>query len=342
MTGARLELSRLQILAFRRKTGALDQRLPPGADSLRRAAWASLPDSMPRAALFSIHARVEGTRPTTWEDPSLVQLWGPRFSVCVVSASDLPVFSLGTWPDDAKGQRKALDLARRLDEMLAGRRMSYDRAGDALGINPQMLKYAAAAGTVLIRWDGAHASTVWTVPAPEMDPGVARLELARRYVHIYGPTTPEAFARWAGIGLRSATRAFAGLGFALTAVRTPLGDAWILSADEVLCRAAPGSVAAVRLLPSGDPYLFLHGPDRELLVPNPDHQRALWPTRVWPGGVLCQGEIVGTWRRSAARLTVQPWRTLTPTELDAVAAEAQSLPLAEVGGKISVRWQRPG
>ena len=62
---------------------------------------------MPRAALLSIHARVEGTEPSTWEDPSLVQLWGPRFNVFVVAACDLPVFSLGTLPDDAKGLRRA-------------------------------------------------------------------------------------------------------------------------------------------------------------------------------------------------------------------------------------------
>jgi hypothetical protein len=37
---------------------ALDERLRPGPDSLRRAAWAGLQDSMPRAALLSIHARV--------------------------------------------------------------------------------------------------------------------------------------------------------------------------------------------------------------------------------------------------------------------------------------------
>jgi hypothetical protein len=55
---------------------------------------------MPRAALLSIHARVAGTGPTTWEDPSLVQLWGPRFSVYVVAARDLAVFSLGRLPDD--------------------------------------------------------------------------------------------------------------------------------------------------------------------------------------------------------------------------------------------------
>ncbi|MGH2477805.1 MAG: hypothetical protein ACRDIL_21360, partial [Candidatus Limnocylindrales bacterium] len=84
----RLQLGRAQILAFRRRVGALDERLPRRATSLRSAAWAGLPDSMPRAALLSIHARVEGTEPSTWEDPSLVQLWGPRFSVYVVPKRD--------------------------------------------------------------------------------------------------------------------------------------------------------------------------------------------------------------------------------------------------------------
>src|SRR6266436_2379079 len=106
MSTTRLDLTRPQILAFRRQAGVLDERLPRGPRSLRRAAWAGLQDSMPRAALLSIHARVEGTARSTWEDPSLVQLLGPRFSVFVVSASDLAVFSLGTLPDDAKGRQR--------------------------------------------------------------------------------------------------------------------------------------------------------------------------------------------------------------------------------------------
>src|SRR5262245_31216731 len=107
MEGPRLELTREQILAFRRRVGALDQRLPRGPRSLRTAAWAGLQDSMPRAALLSIHARVKGTQPSTWEDPSLVQLWGPRFSAYVVPARDHAYFSLGRWPDDEQGRRRA-------------------------------------------------------------------------------------------------------------------------------------------------------------------------------------------------------------------------------------------
>src|SRR5436190_2345819 len=114
LTRSRLDLTRSQILAFRRRVGALDERLPPGSRSLRRAAWAGLQDSMPRAALLSIHARVEGTRPTTWEDPSLVQLSGPRFSVFVVPARDHAVFTLARLPVDERGRARAEKIAARI------------------------------------------------------------------------------------------------------------------------------------------------------------------------------------------------------------------------------------
>jgi hypothetical protein len=338
VTGARLDLTRPQILAFRRQVGALDARLPRGQRSLRRAAWAGLQDSMPRAALLSIHARVEGTEPSTWDDPSLVQLWGPRFSVFVVAACDLAVFSLGTLPDDAKGQRRAEDLAARLTAILGGARMTYGEAGHALGVPPNRLRYAAATGTVLIRWEGARLPTIWTVPPPEVDPRDARLELARRYLHIYGPATPGAFGRWAGIGLRPAVAAFDALRRSLTPVQTPVGDAWILTRDEATLRAAPGPVAPARLLPSGDAYLLLHGADRGLLVPDAERRGALWTPRVWPGGLLVAGEIAGTWRRADAVMTVEPWRRLSRSERDAVAAEAESLPLPGIEGRIVVRW----
>ena len=293
---------------------------------------------MPRAALLSIHARVEGTHPSTWEDPSLVQLWGPRFSVFVVAAGDLAVFSLGRLPDDVDGRRRAEDLAARLHAFLGGARMSYWEAGRALGVHPNSLRYAAVTGTVLIRWEGARRPTVWTVPPPTVDPREARLELARRYLHIYGPTTPEAFARWAGIRPRHGVAAFQALGRSLTPVRTPVGEGWILGRDEPAFRAASGPVAPARLLPSGDAYLLLQGADRELMVPDADRRGALWTPRVWPGGLLVDGEVAGTWRRADAVMTIQPWRPLSGGERDAVAAEAASLPLPGVQGRIVVRW----
>ncbi len=293
---------------------------------------------MPRAALLSIHARVAGTEPATWEDPSLVQLWGPRFNVFVVAARDLAVFSLGTLPDDPKGRQKAEELATRLNAVLGGARMPYGQAGEALGVHPNSLRYAAATGTVLIRWEGARQPEVWTVPPPETGPREARLELTRRYLHIYGPATPEAFARWAGTGRRQGAAAFAALREALTPVRTPAGEAWILTEDEAACRAVPGPAAPARLLPSGDAYLLRQGADRDLLVPDAGHRSTLWPPRVWPGGILVGGEITGTWRRADTVVTVQLWRRLSRAEREAIAAEAESLPLPGVGGRITVRW----
>jgi hypothetical protein len=338
VTKTRLDLTRRQILAFRRHAGALDERLPRGRHSLRRAAWAGLQDSMPRAALLSIHARVEGAEPSTWQDPSLVQLWGPRFNVFVVAARDLAVFSLGRLSSEGKGRQRAEELAARLRALLGGAPMSYARAGRALGVHPNSLRYAAATGTVLIRWEGARLPTVWTVPPPEADPRDARLELARRYLHIYGPATPAAFSRWAGVGLRDGLETFEALRRSLTPVHTPVGDGWILARDEAAFRAGAGPVAPARLLPSGDAYLLLQGADRELLVPDAARRGALWTPRVWPGGVLIEGEIVGTWRRAEAVIMVQPWRRLSPAQREAIAAEAASLPLPGVGGRIVLRW----
>jgi hypothetical protein len=338
VTTSRLKLTRAQILAFRRHVGALDERLPRGRRSLRRAAWAGLQDSMPRAALLSIHARVEGTEPSTWEDPSLVQLWGPRYSAYVVAARDLAVFSLGRLPDDAGARRVAGDLAARLHALLGGARMTYGEAGRALGEHPNRLRYAATTGTVVMRWEGARQPTIWSVPPSEVGPREARLELARRYLHVFGPTTPAAFAEWAGIGPRQATAAFDDLRRSLTPVRTPIGDAWILKRDEPTFRAAPGRAAGARLLPSGDAFFLLQGADRELLVPDADRRRALWTPRVWPGALLVEGEIAGTWRRADERVTIQTWRRLSRAARDAIEAEAESLPLPGIGGRIVVRW----
>jgi hypothetical protein len=336
----RLELTRTQILAYRRNVQALDERLPAGLDSLRHAAWAGLQDSMPRAALLSIHARVAGTVPSTWEDASFVQVWGPRFSAYVVAARDLAVFSLGRLPDDAKGRRLAQDLAARLHALLAGRALAYGEAGRGLGEHPNRLRYAAPTGTVLIRWDGARQPTVWTAPAPDVDPREARLELARRYVHSFGPTTPVAFAQWAGIAPAQGVAAFAALSGSLTPARTPAGDGWILTRDEPSVRAPtrPTSTSTVRLLPSGDAFFLLQGADRELLVPDAERRRELWTPRVWPGAVLVGGEIVGTWRRVEATVTMQSWRRLSPSERDAAEAEAKGLPLPGLRGRILVRW----
>jgi hypothetical protein len=333
-----LELGRDQILGHRRRAGALDERLPWGAESLRRAAWAGLQDSMPRAALLSIHARVTGTGPDALDDPSLTQVWGPRFSAFVVAEQDAPLFTLGRYPDDARGRRMADETAARLAEVLGGRTMKDREAVREMTGHPWHIRYSTTTGTVRIRWEGALAPSVWTVPRPAIEPMAARLELARRYLNVLGPGTAPGFATWAGIGAKPARDAFEALGESLTSVATPIGEGWILSADEPSFRAAPDRPAPARLLPSGDPFWLFWDGDRELLVGDERRRNELWTSRVWPGAVLVDGEIAGVWRRANADLSIDPWRKLTPAERTAVEAEAVALPLPGLRSAVRVRW----
>jgi len=333
-----LELAREQILRFRRRVQSLDERLPAGADSLRRAAWAGLQDSVPRSALHSLHARVVGVAPDAWEDPALVQVWGPRYTAFVVPADAHAAFTLARLPSKGRIRDRALDLATRVDAHLGGRRLPMDPVGEAMGVHPNSLRYAALTGRVLIRWAGARQPTVWTVPPPAMEPMEALTDLVRRYFHWYGPTTVDAFVRWGGIDAPAAAAALEGLRSSLVAVRTPLGDGWILADDEPMIREPATPPAPARLLPSGDPYFLLWNAERELLVAAAAHRAALWTSRVWPGAVLVGGAIAGTWRRAKAVVEVTSWRELSPEERDAVEREAASLPLPDVSASVIVRW----
>jgi DNA glycosylase AlkZ-like len=171
-----------------------------------------------------------------------------------------------------------------------------------------------------------------------MEAREARLELARRYLHIFGPGTPEGFAKWAGIARRGAVEAFGGLGKSLSPVRTPIADALILTKDEPVFRSVANPPAPARLLPSGDSYFLLWGEDRELLVPDSNRRRELWTSRVWPGAALVEGDVVGIWRRAHKTVTIQTWSGISRRARDAVEAAAASLPLPGIEEPIVVRW----
>jgi len=272
------------------------------------------------------------------DDPSLIQVWGPRYSVFVIAAEDRAVFTIGRWPDTEKARARAKLMADRLAGHLNGRRAPYDDVGDALGLNPNALRYATTTGTVLLRWNGARAPLVWTVPAPEVDVGDARAELVRRYLHVFGPGTALGFAKWAGVSERSAVNTFQSLSAELLAVRTPLGEAEVLRSDEEGLRAQAEMVAPARLLPSGDSYFLFWGADRQLLVPDATAQAQLWTSRVWPGAVLLGGEVAGTWRRARETVSVHLWKRPTAGERKAVEEEATQLPIPGHEGRIRVVW----
>jgi hypothetical protein len=335
---APLKLTRNQILAFRRHTNGLDARVSHSAKALERAAHAGLQDSMPRAALLSLHARVEGVGPDVLDHPALAQLWGPRYNTYAVAKRDFALFSLGRYPDDEKGRARADRMAKLLRDHLGKKRLTHGNVGEAFDFHPNRFKYAATTGTVAIRWEGARAPMIWMVPAPKTDPAEATRELARRYLHVFGPTSATSFARWAGISRRVGATAFASLAGELIPARTPLGDEWLLANDESTIRADPATPAPARLLPSGDAYFLLDRDERTVLLPRADQRAQLWTTRVWPGAVLVDGEVRGVWRRAQHKVSIDTFGKLSSAMRDAVEAEAATLPLPALERGIVVQW----
>ncbi|HKX75833.1 MAG TPA: crosslink repair DNA glycosylase YcaQ family protein [Acidimicrobiia bacterium] len=332
-----LHLTREQILAHRRKVSALDKRLDHSPASLERAAVAGFQDSMPRAALVSIHARVAQTSAGAWAEPPLVQTWGLRYSAYVIAECDLPLFTLGRLPTEPNARQRAQETADRLAAALQDERMDVRDAARLVGLHPNALRYAAPTGRFLIYWDGARQPLIWTVPTPNVDPFGAQLELARRHLHVFGPASPQSFSSWAGIRPQPAEASFESLAEELIAVRTPVGERWILAADEFSFRSS-GGAASTRLLPSGDSYYLLQGEDRALLVPDAARRSQLWTSRVWPGAVLVDGEVVGTWRRAEHKVTIDLWRPMPVASREELEAEAVSLPLPGITRPITVTW----
>jgi Winged helix DNA-binding domain len=318
-----VKLTREQILAFRRRTNGLVERLPKTDDSLRRAAWAGLQDSMPRAALLSLHARVAEIESEDWDHPALMQLWGPRFQVYVVPKQDFALFSVGRHPD-----ARAKEMAKRLHAHLGRSRQTDREVGAAIGVGNGM-RYATTTGTIAIRWAGARAPVIWRVPAPKISPADACRELARRYLHVYGPSTAPRFARWAGISKREAADAFASLELLAA------GDAVLLAEDEELARSKPERESGVRFLPSGDAYwLLLDEAERTLLVPDAKRRAQLWTPRVWPGALLVDGQIRGTWRRAQHTMQIETWGRVDRARVE---EEAATLPLP-LDRELAVSW----
>lgn len=342
MVVSTVTLDRERILAHRRRVGALDRRLPSEPASTLRAAVAGLQDSVPRAAVLSLHARVEHVGPDDWDGPGLTQVWGPRFAAYVVAETDVAAFTIGRLPVASAARRRAEDTADRLDRFLEGRTMTYRAAGEALGIDPNALRYAAPTGRLRLRWEGSGPPLIWTVDPPDVPESDARRDLARRYLHVFGPGTSDGFARWAGVKPAPAAAVFETMVDELVAVETPIGPAWMLPDDvDAVRRSDHDPPAPARLLPSGDAYSLYWGDARSVLVTDHDHRGRLWTSRVWPGAILVDGEIVGTWRRAGDLVELSAWRRLRTSQRTAVEVEAASLPIPGGHDTVRTRWIDP-
>jgi hypothetical protein len=155
--------------------------------------------------------------------------------------------------------------------------------------------------------------------------GAALRALVIRYLHAYGPATPQHFARWLGIPARHAAGVFGELTGELERVEVDGEPAWNVAGDD---KTPPEPHRGIRLLPYFDAYVVGCQP-RERLYPGPAASRALTPA-CQAGNypvLLVDGVVGGVWhqRLSGRKLaiTVEPVRELTAAQRCQLDDEAQ-------------------
>lgn len=175
------------------------------------------------------------------------------------------------------------------------------------------------------------------VGEPEVRPEEAALaELARRYVSGYGPVDLRDFARWSGLPMAAARKAWGLVDGEPGFVRAQIGDrAVLVAAAELagLSKQADGSPVA-RLLPAFDAYILGYA-QRDLLV-RPEYQGEVYHGGQTVPVVLVDGQVAGVWRykRQGRRLTV------TVQAFDSFDPEVERL-IAEEADDVGRFWQMP-
>jgi Winged helix DNA-binding domain len=195
---------------------------------------------------------------------------------------------------------------------------------DVHHVPDQLLRLAGTAGVYVYGWPHGSrqtlmASNIWFKGPLGGDVPEARLELARRFVHAYGPVSPRHLAAWTGMSATDARDRFTSLGDELVDVRLD-GAPTVVLAEDIDMLDDPPLAGGARLLPAGDPFLAQR--DRATLLPDKARQRAVWRPVGSPGVVLMTGHPVATWRAQAAggrlRVTVDPFGSLGDKQRTAI------------------------
>ncbi|MGN9765231.1 winged helix DNA-binding domain-containing protein [Micromonospora sp. SD12] len=338
-------------------------RSAPAADPVARvvSAICGAHAQVASAAELSVGLRVAGATRTTvrqalWADRTLVKTRGPRGTVHLLAAADLPMWigALSAMPVPPHGQNRDLLTPAQAEQVVAA---VADALRDAELTTEELTEQVVArtgpwAGDRVMeafqdrwpRWMAAMAAatrrgamcsgpnrgrvTTHTSPARWL-PGFAPMagpaalaELARGYLYAYGPATPAHFAQWLAVPRRWATELFGSLD--LEQVTVEGTRAWVAAGDTDF---PPDGPTGVWLLPYFDAYQVGCHP-RELLFPGAAGSRALAGGQAGNYPVLLvDGTVAGVWhqRRSGRRIhvTVEPLTELRADRRRALDAQVE-------------------
>ncbi|MFJ7075040.1 winged helix DNA-binding domain-containing protein [Streptomyces sp. NPDC098781] len=293
------------------------------------------------AAEVSVGVRAAGVtraevRAALWEDRSLVKTFGPRGTVHLLPAAELPLWCAALTaiptgpspfpPDIRVTPEQAEQIVAAIGDALEGVCLTVDELGEEVVARTgawagdlvmpafqdlwprwrQVMHRAGQSGALCFGPNRGRKVTYTRPPSFDPLPGRAALrELVRRYLGAYGPATPQNFAKWLAASPGWAASLFAELAAAgeIEEVAFEGAAGWVTAGDAEFPR---GRVRGVRLLPYFDAYAIAAQP-RESLFPGEAYRRAL------AGGqagnfpvVLVDGRVAGVWhqRRQGRRTTV--------------------------------------
>ncbi|MEV0647315.1 winged helix DNA-binding domain-containing protein [Phytomonospora sp. NPDC050363] len=312
------------------------------------------------AGEHSIGLRLPGSvraevRSAIWDERALVKTHGPRGTVHLLPSAELPMWigALAGIPDGrvnaglAPGQVDEIVAA--VGRVLADTELTIDEldaavvaetgpwAGDLVmpGFNTmwprwrQALSVAGARGALCFGPNRGRKVTYtdphrWLPGFTPMPAAHAHAELLARYLHAYGPATPQHFARWIGAKARWAAELFTTLASRIEAVELDGETMWVNAGDTDFADTAP---EGVRLLPYFDAYGIACQP-RERLFPGRAFERAL--ARGQAGNfpiLLIDGAVAGVWhqKRSGrkAAVTVEALGELTARQVKGVEEQVE-------------------
>ena len=291
------------------------------------------------AAELAIGARVDGVtredvRRELWETRSLVKTYGPRSTLHLLPANELPMWmaamrARAALQDPPWFKIAGLEPAQvralldGIGEVLDGKQLTREELANgvsALVGNWAKAKLSSTWGELLspaafeglLCFGPSRGSKVtfvradqWISTWQKADPDAALAEIARRYLAAYGPATHREFARWFWIDPSESRRIIESLGSEVAQVDFENHQAWALAADiDILANSPTRELGetSVRLLPQYDTYVLGSGP-RERIVQEIAHKRIFSYGRGrFEGAVglpilLIDGEVSGIWER---------------------------------------------
>ncbi len=231
-----------------------------------------------------------GFRTALYEKRSIVKTWSLRGTLHLVAADEVAMWAAAV----TGGERywESQPWLDRYDLTLKRSRALLDAVGEALRSHCLSRAELVAAVEESLGWThptfrsgfgellhpaamtgrlcfgpprGAAVTFVradeWLGGWPDVEPGTARREALRRFLHVYGPARPADFAAWSGFGGAASRELFEQA--ELDEVRIGRIRAFVLRGDTA---GFDGVTRSVRLLPQYDAYILGSRP-RDAVVP---------------------------------------------------------------------------